>query len=230
VKAVLLAAGLGTRLAPVSSTMPKILVPVAGEPLLARQLRFLARSGVTEVAINLHHFAEDVEACLRTIVTPLQVVVFREHQLRGTAGAITPMRSFLTERFVVLYGDVVTDADLEEFQRGARGIATLAYYRSPDVFEKGVIELDDNDRVLSFVEKPIDALNNCVNAGMYSLDPGILEFIPDMGDFGFDVWPRAIAAGEAIYGWEVDGYLLDMGSPTAVARLEDDVRRGAVRW
>jgi NDP-sugar pyrophosphorylase family protein len=229
-KAVLLAAGLGTRLAPVSSAIPKILTPVAGEPLLIRQLRFLAASGVTQVAINLHHFAEKVEACLRTVVTPLQVVVYREHQLRGTAGALAPMRDFLTDRFLVLYGDVVTDADLGDFQRGSRGIATLAYYRSPEALEKGVIALDDNDRVVSFMEKPRDGRNGCVNAGVYSLDPDILEFIPETGDFGFDVWPRVIASGKAIYGREVSGYVLDMGSPIALTQLEADVRRGAVKW
>jgi NDP-sugar pyrophosphorylase family protein len=234
VKAVLLAAGLGTRLGSLTGSLPKILVPVAGEPLLARQLRYLAANGVTEAAINLHYLADQVEDYLEGVKPPLTVRTYREASIRGTAGAIFPMRDFLTERFLLLYGDVVTDADLAEFHNRAHGTATLAYYVSSDARDKGVIELDQGGQVIRFVEKPADrgsgSGTRCVNAGLYSLDPQIFDFVPEAGDFGYDVWPKALAAGRQIYARRLDGYLLDMGSPEAHRRLETDVREGAIRW
>jgi NDP-sugar pyrophosphorylase family protein len=234
VKAVLLAAGLGTRLASLTVSVPKILVPVAGEPLLAHQLRYLAANGVTEAAINVHHLADQVESYLEGVNPPLDIRIYREALIRGTAGAIFPMRDFLTERFVLLYGDVVTDADLRRLQREARGTATLAYYVSSDVRDKGVIEVDRDEKVVRFVEKPPHGgagdRAGCVNAGLYSLDPRIFDVVPEVGDFGYDVWPRLLDTGQAIYGHKLDGYLLDMGSPDAHRRLETDIREGAIRW
>jgi NDP-sugar pyrophosphorylase family protein len=231
VKAVLLAAGKGTRLAPLTKAVPKILVPVAGKPLLARQLRYLAMQGVSEVLLNLHHHADLVHDFLAASGSPVRVKVFHEPRLRGTAGALFPMREDLdVGRFIVLYGDVVTDYDLEMFHRGARGIATLAYYVSSDVSEKGVLDLDADDRVVGFVEKPVGRRSGCVNAGIYSLDPAIFEFIPEFGDFGFDVWPHVLVSGEPIYGSAMDGYLLDMGSPDSLARLGRDIGENVVAW
>ena len=229
-KAVLLAAGLGTRLAPLTNSLPKVLVPVRGEPLLGRQLRYLAANGVTDVAINVHHLAEMVEDYLARVTAPVDVRMYREDQIRGTAGALFPMRDFLAERFVVIYGDVVTDTDLRDLQRRARGVATLAYYVSSEVQDKGLLEVDAHGRIVSFVEKPIRYDRGCVNAGLYSLDPAIFDFIPPTGDFGFDVWPRLLAYGDVIYGYELHDYLLDMGSCAALTRLEDDIRRGVLKW
>jgi NDP-sugar pyrophosphorylase family protein len=230
-KAVLLAGGLGTRLAPLTDTVPKILVPVAGEPLLAHQLRYLAASGVREVAINIHHYADTVEDYLRTASTPLEIVIYREEVIRGTAGAIFPMKELLTERFIVLYGDVVTDADLRDLQRPSRGIATLGYYVSPEMRDKGILELDADGRVLSFVEKPVgDDGVGCINAGVYALDPAIFDFVPPTGDFGFDVWPTVLASDQAIYGHQIEGYILDVGSIDALGRLEQDIQNGVLTW
>jgi NDP-sugar pyrophosphorylase family protein len=231
VKAVLLAAGAGTRLGPLTLRVPKPLVRVAGEPLLAHQLRYLAASGVTDLAVNVHHHAEMIETYLDEVDPPLRIRVYREAELRGTAGALFPMSEFLTTPFLVLYGDVVTDVDLRSLLDGARGLATLAYYRSADVRGKGVLELDGTGRIVRFVEKPPSRSGTrSVNAGIYALDPAIRRFIPPRGDFGFDVWPALTAAGEAIYGFEVDGYVLDMGSPEALRRLEHDVAAGRVPW
>jgi NDP-sugar pyrophosphorylase family protein len=230
VKAVLLAAGRGTRLAPLTDEVPKILTPVNGEPLLERQLRYLAANGVTEAAINAHHLADVVEAYVRNRDHGLTVTTFRENELRGTAGALFPMRDLLTERFIVLYGDVVTDVDLLDFGRRARGIATLAYHVSSDVREKGLLDVDAAGLVRSFIERPTDRDSGCVNAGIYCLDPALFEYIPPAGDFGYDVWPAVLEAGEAIYGEEIRGYLLDMGSPGALAQLEEDVRKGVLAW
>jgi NDP-sugar pyrophosphorylase family protein len=234
-KAVLLAAGRGTRLAPLTDSVPKILVPLAGRPLLEHQLDYLARNGVTELAVNVHHHAEQVRAALEAAAPPFPVHVFPEEKLLGTAGALLPMRSFLDDTFVLLYGDVLTNADLGgllERHRAAGGIATLAWYSSAEVAGKGVLSLDARGRVISFLEKPPADLGvSFVNAGVYALEPTILEFVPyPPSDFGFDVWNHVIASGTHVYGHGLDAYLVDVGSPEALQAAERDLLARAVRW
>jgi NDP-sugar pyrophosphorylase family protein len=229
-KAVLLGAGYGTRLAPLTETCPKILVPVVGEPLLGHQIRYLARQGVSELAVNVHYLGQQVRDYLRTTSWPLQVRLFPEEELLGTAGALLPMRSFLTEPFVLLYGDVVTNMDLCDLLRDLRDVATLSYYVSVDTEYKGVLELDDTGRVVAFVEKPATTEAACaINAGVYALDPAILDLIPERGDFGVDVWPTLLRTGR-LHGHHTDAYVADIGSIEMLRQVEDDVRRGALEW
>lgn len=229
-KAVLLGAGYGTRLAPLTETCPKILVPVAGEPLLGHQIRYLARQGVSELALNVHHLGQQVHDYLQTTSWPVQVRLFPEEELLGTAGALLPMRLFLTEPFVLLYGDVVTNMDLSELLRDLRDVATLSYYVSMDTEDKGVLELDDTGRVVAFVEKPATTAAACaINAGVYALDPAILDLIPERGDFGLDVWPPLLRTGR-LHGHHTDAYIADIGSIEMLRQVEDDVRSGALEW
>lgn len=234
-KAVLLAAGRGTRLAPLTDSVPKILVPLAGRPLLEHQLEYLARNGVTELAVNVHHHADQVLAALDAAAPPFAVEVFAEQALLGTAGALLPMRGFLTEPFALLYGDVVTNADLGGLlarHQESGGIATLAWYRSAEVSGKGVLSLDGRGRVTAFLEKPPSNLGvSYVNAGIYALEPEVLDFVPyPPSDFGFDVWNHVIAAGRPVYGHELDAYLVDVGSPEALEAAERDLLAGAIAW
>jgi NDP-sugar pyrophosphorylase family protein len=212
VKALLLAAGLGTRMRGAFGERPKILAPLGGRTLLDHQLDYLAANGVTEVAVNVHHQAAQVLAALEG----RDVRVSVEEELLGTAGALLPLRDFLDEPFVVLYGDVVTGLDLRSLR--LEGIATLACYRGA-VKEKGVLEVEDG-RVVSFVEKG-GAGEGLVNAGIYLLDPAIHEFVGEPpSDFGHDVFPRALAAGARITAQEIDAWLQDVGTPEALALAE----------
>jgi NDP-sugar pyrophosphorylase family protein len=210
--------------------IPKILVEIAGEPLLGRQLRYLAEHGVTDVAVNVHHLRDRVRAYLATNASPVRVHVFEEPDLLGTAGALLPMRSLLTEPFVLLYGDVVTDMDISALGRKLRGMATLSYYVSTITEGKGVLRLDDDQRVVAFVEKPASLGGvGAINAGIYSLDPQVLERIPERGDFGFDVWPGLLEEG-LVYGHRVDGYVADVGSVDALRRVDADAREHVFAW
>jgi NDP-sugar pyrophosphorylase family protein len=232
-KAVLLGAGKGTRLAPLTDSIPKILAPLGNRPLLDHQLDYLAANGVSEVAVNVHHHADQLLAALERHTPPPATRASYEPELLGTAGALLPLRDFLTEPFLVVYGDVVTDADLGALMARHReldGIATLAYYRSDDTAGKGLLELAPDGRVTAFVEKPSDARTGCVNAGLYALDPAILDLVgPAPSDFGHDVWPRALAAGHRLYGHELSAYLRDVGSPDALAAADAELVEGA-RW
>jgi NDP-sugar pyrophosphorylase family protein len=228
VKAVLLAAGLGTRLRAATGELPKILAPLSGHTLLDRQLAYLARQGITEVAVNLHHRAEAVVAHLERVAPPLPVRFSVEEELLGTAGALRPLAGFLEEPFVLLYGDVLTDLDLGELASRHVGIATLACYRTTELAGKGVLRVDERLRVLSFVEKGEEqAGEGLVNAGIHVLEPAILDFVTAPPcDFGRDLWPAALAAGAEITAAPIDGYLLDVGTPETLAAAERDVEAG----
>jgi NDP-sugar pyrophosphorylase family protein len=222
-KALLLAAGLGTRMRGAFGDVPKILVPLGGRTLLDHQLDYLAGQGVDEVAINLHHHADAVVEHLGR-GTPLPVRVSVEETLLGTAGALLPLAPFLDEPFVLLYGDVVTDLRLGELLQRHVGIATLACYRSAELEGKGVVGVDAEQRVTSFVEKGAAGGEGLVNAGIHVLDPAILGFIrPPFADFGNDVWPAALAAGATITALPFTAYVKDVGTPEALAEAERDL-------
>jgi NDP-sugar pyrophosphorylase family protein len=222
-KAVLLAAGFGTRMRGAFGDVPKILVPFGARTLLDHQLEYLAGEGVDEVAVNLHHHADAVAEHLGR-GTPVSVRVSVEEALLGTAGALVPLTPFLDEPFVLLYGDVVTDLRLGELLGRHSGIATLACYPSGELEGKGVLEVDGRLRVSAFVEKGRAGGEGLVNAGVHVLDPAILDHIrPPFADFGHDVWPAALAAGAAITAVPVDAYVKDVGTPEALAEAERDL-------
>jgi len=233
-RALLIAAGYGTRLAGVTRDLvPKILVPLAGKPLLAWQLRYLERQGVTAVAINLHHQHEQVLGFLEHFETKLEIRVSVECELLGTAGALVPLADFVRSSFIVLYGDVVTDTNLasllDRHQRSG-ALATLAYYESDEVEGKGVLELDDSGRIVGFREKAPAAGAQPINAGIYALDAAVRDFVHPGDDFGLDVWPALTAAGYEIGSYRLDGYLVDVGSPDTHSRVGADLAAGILRW
>jgi mannose-1-phosphate guanylyltransferase len=235
-RALLLAAGRGTRLAPLTDSTPKILAPIDGRPLLAHQLQYLIGGGVSEIAINVHHHAEQVLACLETLHPQVPVTVSHEPELLGTAGALLPLRDFFSEPAIVLYGDVLTDAsllDLMEEHRRSEPLATLALYSSGETAGKGIVRLDERSgRIESFVEKPAGTPEQAlINAGLYVVSPGVLDLIPPgPSDFGHDVWPRALAQGHVLRASILSGYVRDIGSPAALAGAQRNMAAGARSW
>jgi len=233
VKAVLLAAGLGTRLAPLTDTIPKILAPVAGRPLLEHQLAYLERYGVKEVAINLHHHADRVLEFLEVRPPGVRVWPYQEPELLGTAGALIAMRGFLDEPFVLLYGDVLTNADLRDLQAAharTNAAATICYHVPESTEGKGVMAVDSDGRVRSFVEKPSGGAGAApVNAGLHVLHPLTLGYVERGSDFGRDVWPAMIRAGEDLRAYDLGtAYVRDLGAPDALAAAGADLTAGVV--
>lgn len=239
-KAMLLAAGRGTRLAPLTDQTPKILAPVAGRPLLACQIEYLQRSGVDEIALNVHHHAEQVLACIEDLSPTVPVRVSVEPELLGTAGALRPLREFFDQPAIVLYGDVLTDANLPSLMAEHvrhRPLATLAVHRSSEIAGKGIVQVDEQTgRVQAFLEKPAappasGSAQACISAGLYVVSPAVLELIdPGFSDFGQHVWPRALGAGHILQASVLDGYVRDVGSPTALAAAGEDLAVGALSW
>jgi len=227
-KALVLAAGEGTRLRPLTLNLPKAMVPVDGQPLLAHTMAWLARHGIRDVAINLHHCPEVITDFFGDgSASGMRITYSYEDRLLGTAGAARRLAGFLRDGpFLVVYGDVLTDLNLAallDFHRERTVIepgaaATLALYQVPNPTEVGLVGLDGNGRITRFQEKPRpeEVFTDLANAGVLVAEPAMLDQIPDgrFSDFGLDVLPKLLAAGVPLYGWPIpDGtYLLDIGS------------------
>ncbi len=218
----ILAAGRGTRLGTLGRTTPKILVELDGEPLLARQIRYLKNGGVDRIVLNAHHLADQVEDFVagHPQADDLEVVV--EPELLGTAGGVRNALPLLGEEaFVVLYGDVVVNepiAAVAETHDRARAVVTLTVYRTAEIEGKGTVEIAPDGLVSAFQEKTISHSDGeaYVNAGLYMVDPQLLGDVPAdlMLDFGHDVFPTALKRGERIAAHRLAAPVIDIGTPS----------------
>lgn len=232
-KALILAAGEGTRLRPLTLDRPKPMVPLAGRPILEHLVGLLRLHGVTRVAINLHYKPEAIVDYFGDgRHFGVSIEYSWESRLLGSAGAAKQLEWFLTEPFVVLYGDVLTNLDLSALARKhaeRSSLATLALYAPDDLTRCGVVELAADDRIVDFVEKPAHALpGHLANAGVGVFEPDVLNFVPHgrSFDFGHDVIPMLVARGLPVFGHVGDGYILDIGSPERYAQARADAHAG----
>jgi NDP-sugar pyrophosphorylase family protein len=214
-KAMILAAGEGTRLRPLTDTLPKPMVLLGNKPLLGYTLALLAWHHIRDVAINLHHCPDVIRAyCGDGSMWGLRITYSFEPDLLGTAGAVKKLESFWDGLFLVIYGDNLTDCDLTrfaQFHRTKGGLVTLALHWRDDVQNSGVVALDADDRVTRFVEKPAadQAPSHWVNAGLMVAEPRLLDFIPASrpSDFGREVLPDLLTHGETVYGYRMTEHL-----------------------
>lgn len=215
-KAVILSAGKGTRLYPLTETVPKPMLPVRGKPVLEHNLMLLAQHGVKDVCVNLHHQPEVIRKHFGSGEKwGVRIHYAFEPELLGTAGGVKNFEATLGhEAFFVIYGDNFTDYDLSaiaRFHEEKGGLATIAVFEKEDVSQSGVVWLDKNGRVLDFIEKPkagsVDS--KLVNAGIYVLDPKVFSWIPagQFSDFGKDVFPALLKAGQPLFGIPMKGIL-----------------------
>ncbi len=218
-KAIVLCAGLGTRLRPLTDTLPKPMIPIAGEPLLFRHLRALRDAGVTDVAMNLHHLGHVISDAIGEVAFGMRAHYAEEEQLRGSAGALNGFPGFFDQTFFVVYADVYHAIDLKAlafFHATQRSVLTMAATTADDPTTKGVIQADaKTGRVSAFVEKPQSApQDSMTNVGLYVCEPMVAAMIPPgPSDFGADVIPSLIAAGEPVYALPVPSLVLDVGTP-----------------
>jgi mannose-1-phosphate guanylyltransferase len=216
-KAFILAAGEGTRLRPLTESVPKCLLPIQGVPLLEIWLNSCNAAGITDVLINAHAHAETVKQFAATQKSGVRVSVVEEPQLLGSAGTLAENRAFVggEEAFFVLYGDVLTNVDLRrmlEFHRQKNLSATLGVYQVPDPTRCGVVTMDENDVIQKFVEKPTQPESKWAFSGVMIGGQEIFDFVPDRrpADIGFDVLPKM--AGRTA-GYRISEYLIDIGTP-----------------
>lgn len=215
-KAFLLAAGNGTRLRPLTETIPKCLVPICGTPLLGIWLALCRRHGINEVLINVHAQAGAVRDYIASDHFGLRITLFEEPTLLGSAGTLAANRDWVEgESFWIFYADVLTNVDLGPvmaLHRSKKLGATLAVYRVDEPSRCGIVALDGNGLVTQFVEKPAHAPGNLAFSGVLIGTSQFLDAIPDTrpSDIGFHVLPRLAGNMSAC---ESEAYFLDIGSP-----------------
>lgn len=227
-KAILLAAGLGTRLRPVTNTIPKCLVPINGTPLLQYWLNAFGKYGFTDVLINLHHHPEQVAQFVDAYEGPLRISLYREKTLLGSAGTVRENRAWLAgdEEFMIAYADNLTNANLGalvDFHRRTKPVATIGLFETNEPERCGVVEMDQSATIQKFVEKSPNPPSRLANAGLYVASQRLFEFIPDKtpADFGFDVFPQM---GGLLKGYRFDSYFLDIGDVARLEQAQKDVR------
>ena len=232
-KAFLLAAGVGSRLRPLTDAKPKCLLEVGGRALLDRWLDAFDRAGVDEVLVNLHHLPGVVRLHLAGRTGPPRVRTFFEPELLGSAGTLLANRQWVEEEefFLACYADNLTDFELRsliEAHRERGAAATLAVFHSENPSTGGVVELDAGGRVIGFVEKPSEPVCDLTNAGMYAFGPGVIDEIDDRlpQDIGYDLMPRLVGRARAVL---VEGYFRDIGTPDAYRRAREEWPAWAAR-
>ena len=215
-KAFLLAAGKGTRLRPLTYEVPKCLVPIKGIPLLGIWFDLCRVHGISEVLVNLHHLHRQVNEFIENNTVRLNITTFYEERLLGSAGTVLANRNFVSKEksFFVIYTDNLTNMNLSnmlEFHSQHNGVLTVGLFRTSLPEECGIAEIDRNNVIRSFVEKPINPTSNLANAGIYIAGEKLFDYIPakEVADFGRDVLPRL--AGR-MYGYVINEYFTDIGS------------------
>ena len=232
-KALLLAAGVGSRLRPITNTTPKCMLIIGDRPLLDIWLDAFDRAGVDEVLVNLHHLPEVVRHHIAARRGPPTVRTVFEPQLLGSAGTLLANRKWVEgeELFLACNADNLTDFDLRSLidaHQEHDAIATLTVFHSPQPSAGGVVETDAAGRVIGFVEKPSQPVSDLTNAGMYAFHPSVLDEIDGTlpCDIGYDLLPRLLGRAWAVL---VDGYFRDVGTADAYRRAREEWPVGAAK-
>jgi mannose-1-phosphate guanylyltransferase len=234
-QALILAGGEGTRLRPLTSTIPKPVVPLANRPHMAFMIEWLRRHGVEDVILACGFMAADVRRVLGDGETlGVRIRYVEEPEPLGTGGALRYAGDLLAERFLMLNGDVLCDFDisaqLEQHER-SRARATLALYAVEDPSAYGLVHLNENGSVSEFLEKPSsdEYDSNRINAGIYVLERSVVEEMPPPGttiSIERDVFPKLV--GRGLHGFVGEGYWLDIGTPERYLQANFDILEGNV--
>jgi mannose-1-phosphate guanylyltransferase len=227
-----LAAGLGTRLRPLTYEINKPMVPVLDRPVMAHIVDLLDWHGFDETIANLHYFPDSIREYFGE-----RLAYRTEPELLGTAGGVRGCAEFFgDEAFLVISGDALTDIDLGAFaarHREAGGVATLAVKKVPDTREYGVVLHDRAGRITGFQEKPEpdEALSDLGNCGIYIFEPRIFDYFPDRPfvDWAQDVFPALLEGDVPFHIHEVRDYWNDVGSLAELRQGTFDALRGELR-
>ena len=228
VKVLVLAAGMGERLRPLTETVPKCLVPIAGRPLLDYWFGRFGEAGLRDVMINTHHLRDQVRTYIDGVnrTGRFRVTEAHERQLLGSAGTIHANPHFVddAEHCLIVYADNLSNVDLREMIRVHDSHdypLTMMLFRTPRPRESGIVELDGSGVIVDFVEKPPRPKSDLANAGVYVVNADAYREIAaaDKRDLGLHVLPSFVGR---MRGWVWDGYHLDIGDPESLERARAD--------
>ncbi len=232
-----LAAGEGTRLRPLTLTTPKPMIPIGNIPLLERTLRWLAREGVQEVMINLHHLPQAIMTYVGTgRLFGVTVSYSHEEELLGTAGAVKKCEEYFgDDPFYVIYGDNLLDitlAPLKQRRQSTDADAVLGTFITGNPTACGLVGCDESGRINRFQEKPNaeEVFSDQANGGVYYLTSKVFNYIPDgeAFDFGKQVFPAMLDDGANLQAVPLKGYLQDTGTPENYRQANEDVLKGKI--
>jgi mannose-1-phosphate guanylyltransferase len=230
-RALLLAAGFGTRLRPLTDTIPKCLVPVHGRPLLDYWLDLVFEGGVDRVLLNTHYLADKVRSHAADSPWHSRIDLVHEDELLGTGGTVLANRHwFAGDAFLVAHADNLTDFDLRAFiaahrNRPAGHVMTMLGFRTDDPSSCGVLELDQQDSVIAFHEKVKNPPGNLANGAVYIFEPEVIDDIAKLGksvvDLSTEVIPNYLGRILCV---ETDGYHRDIGNPESLRRAHSEFK------
>ncbi|GFE62224.1 mannose-1-phosphate guanyltransferase [Geobacter sp. AOG2] len=235
-KAVIMAGGFGTRIQPLTSSIPKPMIPLFNRPIMLHIVELLKKHDITDLVMLLYHqpfviknfFRDGADFGVKiTYVTPLQDM--------GTAGAVKAAEKYLDERFLVISGDLLTDFNLKkiiDFHVDNKASATITLTSVKDPLQFGVVITDKEKRITQFLEKPGwgEVISDTINTGIYVLEPEILAAIPDGENFDFsqDLFPAMLKNKDALFGCTAKGYWRDIGNTDSYREAYHDIFKGRI--
>lgn len=235
-KAVIMAGGEGTRLRPLTSSIPKPMLPLANRPMMEHIVTLLRRHGFDEIVVTVAYLPNTIRTYFGngSEFGVRMVYATEEHPL-GTAGSVRNAMEELDDRFLVISGDVITDIDLSrimQFHEDRNALATIGLVAVENPLEFGIVITRPDGSIERFLEKPTwgQVFSDTINTGIFVLEPSIFDFIPpdQPVDFSSEVFPKLLADGQALVGAVAEGYWEDVGTIEAYVRSHQDVMDGTV--
>ena len=235
-KAVVMAGGEGSRLRPLTIRRPKPMVPIAGKPVMEHILNLLKRHGINEVVVTVQYLASNIEDYFGNgSQFGMRITYSREDVPLGTAGSVKNAEEQLTEPFLVISGDALTDynlTDIIKYHQEKKALATLTLAHVPNPLEYGVIITNEEGHITQFLEKPSwgEVFSDTINTGIYMLDPQIFSYFEKnkQYDFSQELFPLMLRKGDPLYGYIANGYWCDVGNLPEYMRANADVLQGRV--
>jgi NDP-sugar pyrophosphorylase family protein len=241
-KALILSAGLGTRLRPLTNKVPKVMIKVGGKPILWYHVQLLKKYGIKDIWINLHHLPDVITNYFGDgSKFGVKISYSYEKELLGTSGALRNPASGIEEAFrkgtfIVAYGDILPNFNykrLIDFHIKRKSIWTEGTHSSPEPWTKGVIDTDQSGRIIKFVEKgpKKELVSDQVRAGVIVCDPKIIDYIPEgFSDFGLDLAPKILKLGLPMYAIDTKAYSKDIGTIDRLRKARADFRAGRFKF
>lgn len=236
-KAFVMAAGVGTRLRPLTYSIPKPLVPVVNTPVIGHLLKNLVNHGINKIIVNVHYYPKMIMSYLEDGKKwNMEIKYSYEKKLLGTAGGVKLKERFFDDTFVVTSGDGLSDINfskLVSYHKSKKAIATIALKSVDLKLDYGIVEIDKSFKVKKFVEKPSwnEMYSDYVNTGIYVFEQEIFKYIPKNVeyDFGKQLLPKLIEKGLPVYGYVMDEYWCDVGNLKEYKKSHHDCLDGKVK-
>ncbi|GBE26759.1 D-glycero-alpha-D-manno-heptose 1-phosphate guanylyltransferase [bacterium BMS3Bbin03] len=227
-KAFLLSAGLGTRLRPLTNTVPKCLVPINRKPLLEYWFILFQKYGIDEVLINLHYLPEKIMEFVNSHSYPIKIETVYEEELFGSAGTVAKNWSWVKndENFLIIYADNLSTVNLHKIlssHRISNPVLTMGLFRTNRPEQCGIATLNEECTIIEFQEKSKNPKTNLANAGIYVAGRKLYEYLPQKtpADFGYDVFPKLVGK---MKGFIIEDYILDIGDMENYRKAQSDAK------